>query len=50
MDSWHSATERTIAWTNDHRRCAKDDERKTQNANAFLLIANIRRISKKNLT
>ena len=36
--------ERTIAWTSNNRRCAKDYERKTQNANAFLLIANIRRI------
>ena len=36
----------TIAWTNNNRRCAKDYERKTQTANAYLLIANIRRISK----
>jgi putative transposase len=42
--------ERTIAWTNNNRRCSKDYERKTENANAFLIIANIRRISKKKLT
>jgi hypothetical protein len=49
MNSWRSATERTIVWTNKHRRCAKDDERETENANAFLIISNIRLISKKNL-
>jgi hypothetical protein len=38
--------ERTIAWTNNNRRCAKDYERKTHTANAFLLIANNRRVAK----
>ena len=40
--------ERTIAWMNNNRRCAKDYERKTQTANAFLVIANIRRIAMHN--
>ncbi len=39
--------ERSIAWVNNNRRCAKDYERKTENANAFLLIANIRNLAKK---
>jgi putative transposase len=39
--------ERTIAWTNNNRRCAKDYERKTVNSNAFLLLANIKRLAKK---
>ena len=39
--------ERTIAWTNNNRRCSKDYERKTENANAYLIIANIRRLAKK---
>lgn len=39
--------ERTIAWTNSNRRCSKDYERKTQNANAYLIITNIRRLAKK---
>ena len=38
--------ERTIAWTLNNRRCSKDYERKTENANAFLVIANIRRIAR----
>ena len=36
--------ERTIAWTLNNRRCSKDYERKTVNANAFLVLANIRRV------
>ncbi|MEM1134255.1 MAG: IS5 family transposase [Bacteroidota bacterium] len=39
--------ERTIAWTRNNRRCVKDYERNTENANAFLTIANIRRVVKK---
>ena len=39
--------ERTIAWTNNNRRCSKDYERKTEHANTFLIIANIRRLAKK---
>ena len=39
--------ERTIAWTGNNRRCSKDYERKIENANAFLLIANIRRVVRK---
>ena len=39
--------ERTISWIGNNRRCAKDYERKTDNSNAFLLIANIRRIVRK---
>ena len=39
--------ERTIAWTLNNRRCSKDYERKTQNANAFILITNIRRLIRK---
>lgn len=39
--------ERTIAWVNNNRRCSKDYERKTTHANAFLIIANIRRLAKK---
>jgi len=39
--------ERTIAWVNNNRRMAKDYERKIENANAFILIANIRTIAKK---
>jgi putative transposase len=40
--------ERTIAWTLNNRRCSKDYERKTTNANAFIVIANIRRLAGKN--
>lgn len=36
--------ERTIAWTSNNRRLAKDYERKTPHSNAFLLLANIRRV------
>jgi putative transposase len=36
--------ERTIAWTLNNRRCSKDYERKTDNANAFIVLANIRRL------
>lgn len=36
--------ERTIAWTNNNRRCSKDYERKVNHANAFIVIANIRRL------
>jgi len=39
--------ERTIAWTLNNRRCVKDYERNAEHANAFLTIANIRRIVKK---
>lgn len=39
--------ERTIAWTNNNRRCSKDYERKTEHANTFIVIANIRRLAKK---
>ena len=39
--------ERTIAWINNNRRMAKEYERKIENANAFILIANIRRIANK---
>ncbi len=39
--------ERTIAWTLNNRRCSKDYERKTQNANAFITITNIRRLTRK---
>lgn len=35
--------ERSIAWTNFNRRLSKDYERKTTRANAFILLANIRR-------
>ena len=38
--------ERTIAWINKNRRLSKDYERKTKNANAFIIFANIRRILK----
>ncbi|MEK6479947.1 hypothetical protein WJR50_20560 [Catalinimonas sp. 4WD22] len=39
--------ERSIAWTANNRRCSKDYERKTENANAFITIANIRRLVNK---
>ena len=39
--------ERTIAWITNNRRCARDYERKTVNANAFLMISNIRRLARK---
>jgi putative transposase len=39
--------ERTIAWTLNNRRCSKDYERKTEHANAYLIISNIRRLAKK---
>ena len=39
--------ERTIAWTLNNRRCSKDYERKTENANAFIVIANIRRLTRR---
>jgi len=39
--------ERTISWTLNNRRCSKDYERKTQNANAFIVVANIRRLVRK---
>lgn len=38
--------ERTISWTLNNRRCSKDHERKTENANAYLTLANIRRLAK----
>lgn len=39
--------ERTIGWTLNNRRCSKDYERKTQHADAFLIIGNIRRLANK---
>ena len=39
--------ERSIAWTLNNRRCAKDYERKVENANAYLIIANISRVVRK---
>ena len=36
--------ERTISWTLNNRRCSKDYERKTENAKAFMMITNIRRV------
>lgn len=39
--------ERTIAWTLNNRRCSKDYERKTENANAYIVMANIRRLANK---
>ncbi len=39
--------ERTIAWTLSNRRLSKDYERKTDNANAYLVITNIRRLANK---
>jgi len=39
--------ERTIAWTNNYRRCAKDYERKTNTSKAFIISANIQRLVKK---
>jgi putative transposase len=39
--------ERTIAWTLNNRRCSKDYERKTKNANAFIVITSIRRLAGK---
>jgi len=36
--------ERTIAWVLNNRRCSKDYERKTENANAFIMLTNIRRL------
>jgi putative transposase len=39
--------ERTISWTLNNRRCSKDYERKTKNANAFIIIANIRRLERR---
>ena len=41
------SVERTIAWTLNNRRCSKDYERKTINANAFITITNIRKVSRK---
>ena len=38
--------ERSIAWAGTNRRLAKDYERKTQHANAWLYLANIRRLTK----
>lgn len=39
--------ERTIAWTLNNRRCAKDYERKVENANTYLIITNIIRVVRK---
>lgn len=38
--------ERSIAWAGNNRRLAKDYERSTQHANAWLYLANIRRLPK----
>ena len=38
--------ERSIAWVGTNRRLAKDYERKTTHANAWLYLANIRRLAK----
>ncbi len=38
--------ERSIAWAGTNRRLAKDYERKTQHATAWLYLANIRRLTK----
>lgn len=38
--------ERSIAWAGNNHRLAKDYERKTQCANAWLYIANIRRLAR----
>jgi len=38
--------ERSIAWAGNNRRLAKDYERKTQHANAWLYVANIRRLAR----
>ena len=38
--------ERSIAWAGNNRRLAKDYERKTTHANAWLYVANIRRLAR----
>ncbi|QKG55847.1 transposase [Hymenobacter sp. BRD128] len=38
--------ERSIAWAGNNRRLAKDYKRKTQHANAWLYVANIRRLAR----
>jgi transposase len=38
--------ERSIAWAGNNRRLAKDYERNTQHASAWLYLANIRRLAK----
>ena len=38
--------ERSIAWAGNNRRLAKDYERKTAHANAWLYVANIRRLAR----
>jgi transposase len=38
--------ERSIAWAGNNRRLAKDYERKTTHANAWLYLANIRRLAR----
>ena len=38
--------ERSIAWAGANRRLAKDDERKTTHANAWLYLANIRQLTR----
>ncbi len=38
--------ERSIAWASTNRRLAKDYERKTTHANAWLYVANIRRLAR----
>ena len=38
--------ERSIAWAGTNRRLAKDYERKTTHANAWLYVANIRRLAR----
>jgi hypothetical protein len=37
--------ERSIAWAGNNRRLAKDYERKTTHANAWLYLANVRRLA-----
>jgi hypothetical protein len=39
--------ERTIFWILNNRRSSKDYERKTDNVNAFIFLANIRRLTGK---
>ena len=42
----HWLVECSIAWAGANRRLANDDERKTTHANAWLQVANIRRLTK----
>jgi len=38
--------ERSIAWASNNRRLARDYERKTSHANAWLYVANVRRLAR----